>query len=126
MNLTNEEMINRLTDRINKLEEENAELLIEKCLILPTCEKAVKTFGKVYEMTVAIEEMGELIQALTKVIRGFHDFDNVAEEIADVEICMEMMKHTFNNRDSVKEWKKKKISRLQKRIINGCDRGEGG
>ena len=121
MNLTNEEMINRLTERINELEEENTEMLREKHVIIPTCRKAVDTFGKVYEMTVAIEEMGELIQALTKVIRGKPDFDNVAEEIADVEIAMEELKYAFNNANQVREWKHRKILRLSEKIIRGYD-----
>ena len=78
-------------------------------------------FGKVYEMNVAIEEMGELIQALTKVIRGKPDFDNVAEEIADVEIAMEELKYAFNNANQVKEWKHRKILRLSEKIIRGYD-----
>lgn len=115
------DIVNHLTLRIEELEEQNAELLREKIVIEPTCQRAVETFGKVYEMTVAIEEMGELIQALTKVIRGKADFDNVAEEIADVEIALEEMKHAFNNANQVKEWKHNKIIRLSEKIMRGYD-----
>lgn len=114
-------IVEQLLLRIEELEEQNAELLREKIVIDPACQKAVETFGKVYEMTVAIEEMAELTQAVTKVIRDKPNFDNVAEEIADVEISMGLLKAAFNNADKVKEWKNKKILRLTERIMRGYD-----
>lgn len=115
------DIVNTLTLRINELEKENAELLREKMVIEPTCQRAVETFGKVYEMVVAIEEMAELIQAITKVIRDKPDFENVAEEIADVDIAMGNLRCAFNNADKVKEWKNKKVLRLAERTMRGYD-----
>ena len=119
--MTNDDMVQQLVDRINELEAENKDLLKDELVVKPTCQKAVETFGKVYEMIVAIEEMAELIQAVTKVLRDKADFENVAEETADVEISMELLKSAFNNTKKVKKWKHKKILRLAERIARGYD-----
>lgn len=117
--MTHEEMVQHLTDRINELEQENKELIKDELVVKPTCQKAVETFGKVHAMIVAMEEMAELIQAVTKVLRDKADFENVAEEIADVEICMDLLKQVFNNTNKVKRWKQKKILRMAERIARG-------
>jgi hypothetical protein len=119
------DIVDGLNERIRELQDENAELIAERVFVGPVCQKAVDAFGKEREIVVAIEEMAELTQVLAKVVRGISDFDNVAEEIADVEICMEVMKRVFNNTDKVHDWKKTKVCRLQKRILKGCDH-EGG
>lgn len=86
-----------------------------------TIKKAVETFGKVHAMVVAIEEMAELMQALTKVLRGKPNFENVDEETADVGISMKMLKIIFNNHKRVAVWNRRKIHRLRRRIANGID-----
>jgi len=50
------------------------------------CKKAIDTFGGAIQQVVAMEEMGELIQAISKSIRC--KSNNVEEEIADVEIML--------------------------------------
>ena len=56
------------------------------------CKKAVNTFGSDVQEMMFIEEVGELVQALSKKRRGFEGA-NIAEEIADVEIMLEQLKH---------------------------------
>ena len=79
------------------------------------CKKAVKTFGKDIQEMTFIEECGELFQALSKKRRGFKH-TNVAEEIADVEIALEQLKHIHKCHQEVEKWKDKKLMRLCGRI----------
>ncbi len=86
------------------------------------CRKAVETFGVEIQQMIAIEELGELIQAISKRARWEHDqeglevlsdyIDNLAEEIADVEIMLEQLKHMNGCHIQAEDYKKKKIARL--------------
>lgn len=73
------------------------------------------TYGEIAQIDVAIEEMSELIQALSKYKRGKEH--NVEEEIADVSIMLDQLKIIFNNR-KVKKIRKRKIARLETRLQN--------
>ncbi len=92
-------------------------------------ENAVEKYGD-DQLVVAMEELAELIQALSKVYRykdGVYDskeiyaiFKNAAEEIADVEIMLEQLKIYFENNqtlfyfnDTVGLFKEQKIERLR-------------
>ena len=79
--------------------------------------KAIETYGEIPQIDVAIEEMAELTQALSKYKRGKQH--NVEEEIADVSIMLEQLKIIFDNK-KVKKIKNKKIKRLNKglKIVN--------
>jgi len=76
----------------------------------------VNQYGESYQVDKAIEEMGELIQALIKYRQHGTNKDNVAEEMADVEIILSELKLIFSNRESVKEWKKYKLERLESNV----------
>lgn len=76
---------------------------------------AIMTYGDIAQIDVAIEEMSELIQALSKYKRGKEH--NVEEEIADVSIMVDQLKIIFNNR-KVKKIKRRKIARLNNRLQN--------
>lgn len=80
------------------------------------CKQAVEVFGMDIQQVMAMEEMGELTQAISKNIRGFKDKANVAEEIADVEIMLEQLKHGYKCHSEVNRWKNKKLARLRGRI----------
>ena len=114
-------IVDQLNLKINELEEENTELLREKMVIVPTCQKAVEAFGKSNQMIVAIEEMSELIKALTKTLRERMDYNNLTEEIADVCIVLQELIIIFNCEQSVKKWKAKKIMDLAAKIQRGYD-----
>ena len=45
--------------------------------------------------TIAIEELAELAQVISKQIRGFNDRMGLLEEMADVYICLEFFKCIF-------------------------------
>lgn len=76
------------------------------------CKKAIDTFGGAIQQVVAMEEMGELIQAISKSIRC--KTNNVEEEIADVEIMCMQLRLIFNNSkvDQIKQAKLKRLKEL--------------
>lgn len=78
--------------------------------------KAIDYYGIAMQLTVAIEEMAELQKELTKAIRGSPCAQNIAEEIADVEIMISQLKLIFGLQFQVEEWREKKIERLQRRM----------
>lgn len=80
------------------------------------CNRAVYTYGKTTQLIMAMEEMSELIQALSKDIRGKTDIENIAEEIADVEIMLAQLKIIFDCKDKVNSKRCRKISRLEERL----------
>lgn len=54
--------------------------------------QAVEHFGKLNQIIKAMEECGELIQALARWAEGEPVIGNICEEIADVEIMLEQVK----------------------------------
>ena len=79
--------------------------------------KSIVYYGKEIQSTVCMEECAELIQAISKAKRGTFDEDNMMEEIADVLICIEMLKQIYNISDcSIKNWIERKQERILKRM----------
>lgn len=74
------------------------------------CKKAINTFGQAMQKVVAMEECGELTQAISKSIRGKEH--NVEEEIADVEIMCTQLRLMYNN-SKIDEIKQAKLERLK-------------
>lgn len=74
--------------------------------------------GPTCESIVAIEEMGELTKELTKDLRDMGNFEHIAEEMADVEICLAMLKIIYDNAENVREWKAKKLKRLEDDLMD--------
>lgn len=79
---------------------------------------AIKTFGEEAQEGVAIEECAELIQAISHKHRGRQE--NIAEEIADVEIMLEQLKIINNCREEVDKIHKQKIARLFHNVCDEC------
>lgn len=74
-------------------------------------------YGLNNQMMQAIEEMGELTQAIVKVFRNGLDNerDNLIEELADVEIMIEQLDYLLgdNQIEKVKEYKiNRQINRI--------------
>ena len=80
-------------------------------------ERTLEDNGPTYESIVAIEEMGELIKELTKDLRDMGNPGHIAEEMADVEICLAMLKIVYCNAEDVKVWKAKKLKRLEDSLL---------
>lgn len=79
---------------------------------------AIMVFGEKAQEEVAIEELAELIQAISHKHRGRKD--NIAEEIADVEIMLEQLKIINHCYKEVEKIHKEKIKRLYDRIFKQC------
>lgn len=74
-------------------------------------------YGKNNQSTVCMEECAELIQAISKAKRGKINRDNMIEEIADVLICVEMLKQIYNIPDrSIENWIELKQERMLRRM----------
>lgn len=79
--------------------------------------RVIEHYGKELQTIVAIEEMTELTKALTKELRGQGNKKHIAEEIADVYICLQQLKIMYDIPDEVVEqWIKWKIERTEKRL----------
>lgn len=66
------------------------------------------------QLIVAIEEMSELIQSISHVIRDDRDitYNSMASEIADVRIMVDQLINIFSIYDLVVDHEKKKLQRL--------------
>ena len=79
--------------------------------------KSIEHYGKEVQSTVCMEECAELIQAISKEKRGKSDKDHLAEEMADVIICIEMLKQIYNiTEDEIYSWVITKQERIIRRI----------
>ena len=79
--------------------------------------RSIEHYGKDVQSTVCMEECAELIQAISKEKRGNSDKDHLAEEMADVIICIEMLKEIYSiSDDMISEWMQIKEARIIERI----------
>ena len=79
--------------------------------------KSIEHYGKDVQSTVCMEECAELIQAISKQKRGKSDKDHLAEEMADVIICIEILKQIYNiTEDEIYSWVITKQERIIRRI----------
>lgn len=75
--------------------------------------KAINKYGEENQKLIAMEELAELQQALSKDRRGLKH--NVEEEIADVKIMIWQLELMYDNK-KIDEWIEKKINRLNRRL----------
>lgn len=79
--------------------------------------KSLDTYGNGIQLVVCMEELSEPSQAISKEIRGVGDRSNLVEEMADVIICLEILKQIFAVTNvEIEEWVKFKQERNLKRI----------
>jgi len=82
--------------------------------------KAIEKWGADFQILMLFEEVGELMQAISKIYRskdkGEYDFATLAEEIADVEIMLEQLKIIFGVEEGVKKIRKIKLKRLEEML----------
>lgn len=62
---------------------------------------------------VAMEELAELIQAISKDLRGYPNQDNIAEEMADVYIMLHQLEIMYQNGDIIRHKIYEKAKRLE-------------
>ena len=80
--------------------------------------KSINYYGKDVQTTVCMEECAELIQAISKEKRGKSDKNHLAEEMADVLICIEILKQVYSVTDAeLQEWIYKKQGRIDERMV---------
>jgi Leu/Phe-tRNA-protein transferase len=92
-------------------------------------QRAIERWGISLQSVVVIEEMSELTKEITKTLRGNKfehrnesDFDNIIDEIADVEIMLEQLKWWIPKATKeVEVFKKNKLKRLQG-ILDNLDK----
>ena len=78
-----------------------------------TIARSILYYGEEKQSTVCMEECAELIQAISKMIRrngelSEKDHDHL-EEVADVLICIEMLKQMYMiSEDKINKWIEKK------------------
>lgn len=78
---------------------------------------SIAYYGADAQTTVCMEECAELIQAISKEKRGKHDIMHLAEEIADVLICIEILKQAYCVTDElVNDWIYMKQNRIVERM----------
>lgn len=89
---------------------------------------AIKTFGVDLQLAVAIEEMAELTKELCKAQRTIFaartglgvgridNLDEIAEEIADVQIVLEELEQLYGAKKKVQKIRQQKLARLEMRI----------
>lgn len=80
--------------------------------------RSIELNGETKKKVIAMEECSELIQAVSKDIRGEYDHENMLEEMADVYICLEMLKimNKITDRD-IQGYVEYKIARLVNRDV---------
>lgn len=83
---------------------------------IETLKTAIDKYGHVMQSIVAMEEMGELIQEISKDLRGKGNVRKMSEEIADVEIMLDQLKVMHGCWDDVSEWRYHKVNRLRERL----------
>jgi NTP pyrophosphatase (non-canonical NTP hydrolase) len=84
---------------------------------MTTLGKAIETYGKDMQLTVAVEELSELIKEICKNRRGADNRDNIVEEIADCYIMLDQLIMIFGIRGvEVKRVIDEKLARLEERL----------
>lgn len=78
--------------------------------------RAIETYGAQAQELMLLEEMSELQKEICKYRRGNDNRNQIAEEIADVEIMLEQMKMIFCCGDAVSLYRIQKLKRLERRL----------
>lgn len=79
--------------------------------------ESVEHFGTRLQSVVCMEECAELIQAVSKRLRGKPDPENnLAEEMADVYICLHLLQDMYDVTDErLESWIDRKTERQKER-----------
>lgn len=77
---------------------------------------AIEFFGNTSQKIMVIEEMSELAKELCKELRNRGNVENIADELADVEITLAQLKIIYNIHDLVEEHKDFKLHRFAKNM----------
>ena len=78
--------------------------------------EAIELFGTLSQKIMVIEEMSELAKELCKELRDRGNIENIAEELADVEITLAQIKMIYDIENMVEEHKDFKLKRFSSRM----------
>lgn len=77
---------------------------------------AIAKWGNQAQVMMVFEEMSELQKELCKNWRGKDNIEQIADEVADVEIMLDQLKMIYEIKDKVREHRAFKVMRLRKRL----------
>lgn len=79
--------------------------------------RAIATYGKDMQLTVAVEDLSELQKEICKHKRGVDNLQNIIEEIADCYIMLEQLQIIFGIDDKdMSHMIRQKADRLEARL----------
>ncbi len=84
-------------------------------------EEVVKKCGIEHQLVICIEELSELQKEICKYLRTGEHLQELAEEMADVEICLDQIQLYFHLCKEVQKQKAGKLIRLEERLRLGRD-----
>lgn len=73
-------------------------------------------YGEKHQCMLCIEEMSELIKEIVKFERKHNNYNEIAEEVADVQIMIEQVIAIYGINEEVERWKEKKLKRTEARL----------
>lgn len=79
-------------------------------------DEAIDFFGATSQKIMVIEEMSELTKELCKELRNRGNVEQIADELADVEITLAQIKMIYNIHQKVEEHKDFKLKRFAKNM----------
>ncbi len=77
---------------------------------------AIEFFGVTSQKIMVIEEMSELTKELCKELRNRGNVEQIADELADVEITLAQIKIIYDIHQKVEEHKDFKLNRFAKNL----------
>jgi len=87
--------------------------------------KIVDTWGVESQLNMVTEEIGELLQAISKYRRSYNKddetkakaYDHLCEEVADVENMINQMRYMLDS-ELIDKYKEAKLERISKKLDN--------
>lgn len=80
-------------------------------------ERAIEAYGKEMQLTVAVEELSELIKEICKNKRGSANIESITEEMADCYIMLDQIAFIFGIKPcDISAVIDEKLARLERRL----------
>lgn len=98
------------------IQEPEDEEALRKMHEAETFAHAIVKWGAQAQVMMVYEEMAELQKELCKNWRGKDNIEQIADEVADVEIMLDQLKMIYEIEDKVREHRAFKVARLRQRL----------
>lgn len=79
-------------------------------------QSAINEYGAYAQSMMLLEEMSELQKEICKSYRGKDNAEQIAEEIADVEIMLAQIKMIYGVEEETRRYRESKVNRLWERL----------